>query len=156
MRRIRIHKLAVLHGISEAALADYAKLKPKAYLQACNSYLQSTFGNRKRLAFMRATKQRIPRGIPVKGHKKCVIAPYRHAHRQRHWLEVKEALRAYVYDVTLPPPLVMHRGHLKKVADFIGCESSQVHRWICPVCEHDAEPSFSIGMAIVEFLDENT
>lgn len=40
-----------------------------------------------------------------------------------------------------------------RLARALGCHSSQVHRWTCPVCEHDAEPTYSTGIKIIEFLD---
>lgn len=154
-------RVAHLHGIPVDITSTFPQT-PKAFLLECNAYLatlQTLSANhtRKRVnAFKRATNQKIPRGIPTKGHKKCVIAPYRHEHRARHWHEVKRALFNYCYITENCPKPLMRPRSLKTVAEFIGCSQSQVHRWICPVCEHDAEPSFSVGMAIIEFLDQYT
>jgi hypothetical protein len=39
------------------------------------------------------------------------------------------------------------------MADALGLESSQIHRYSCDVCEHDQEPSFSVGLAILLYLE---
>lgn len=147
MTIIHLRRMALLHGVPDAI--THLPLTRKKFLQACNNTFATTDAGRQRMnAFKRATNQKIPRGIPKRGHKKCVIAPYRLAHRDKHWLEIKQALFDYAYkDQKLIP------GRLTEIAKYIGCSLSQVHRWLCPICEHDNEPSFSLGMAIVEFLE---
>lgn len=44
------------------------------------------------------------------------------------------------------------RGAAAKMAKAIGIQNSQIHRYTCPVCEHEQEPVFSIGVALALYL----
>lgn len=44
------------------------------------------------------------------------------------------------------------RGEAAKIAKLLGTSPSQIHRWTCPICEHDNEPNFSQGYALVVIL----
>ena len=65
----------------------------------------------------------------------------------KYWEPVKMEMRQYI------------RRHGKGAAAFlaksVGIANSQVHRYTCAKCEHDAEPSYSVACAIVEFLNDN-
>lgn len=39
-------------------------------------------------------------------------------------------------------------GEASRIARLLGTSQSQVHRWTCPICEHDTEPNFSQGYAL--------
>jgi len=43
-------------------------------------------------------------------------------------------------------------GEAKRVARALGINASQIHRFTCPKCEHDQEPTFSIGFALALYL----
>jgi len=45
------------------------------------------------------------------------------------------------------------KGEASNISRALGISPSQVHRWSCPVCEHDQEPSFSIGSALLLYLE---
>lgn len=161
-------RLANLHGVDVSAIPwTQARMTITKFLQACNSWLQTNKGSKHRLAFMRATKQPIVQGrAPYKRKRrrqinlithttdgarrkgKCVINPARQLIKLTHWLPIQASLHKYIYTPTgqkIP-------GRQAKVAHALGTSSSQVHRWSCPVCEHNQEPSFSIGCALFIFL----
>lgn len=66
---------------------------------------------------------------------------------KKFWEPVKSKLRLY---------LQANPGAQTRMARAIGISDSQLHRYSCPVCEHDQEASFSIGMAIVLYIEKET
>lgn len=48
------------------------------------------------------------------------------------------------------------KGNATRLALAIGSSPPQVHRWQCDSCEHDQEPSFSVGMALLLYLESFT
>jgi|SRR5687768_5696694 len=40
------------------------------------------------------------------------------------------------------------QGTASRLARMVGVTPSQIHRFTCPVCEHDQEPTFTVGMAV--------
>lgn len=45
------------------------------------------------------------------------------------------------------------RGGHRLIARELGLDSTDIHRFICPDCEHYVEPTFSVGMGIMCFLE---
>lgn len=39
-----------------------------------------------------------------------------------------------------------------QIAKHLNVKASQVHRWSCPICEHDAEPKYSLACALKAYL----
>lgn len=72
----------------------------------------------------------------------------------------RTAKRLALQDIYLQPlriRLQIHiathpKGETTRIAQYIGVRSSQVHRWTCPKCEHDAEMPYSLGMALNQYL----
>lgn len=60
------------------------------------------------------------------------------------WIPVRKALQSYLKQYG--------RGASARIVKAIGCTPSDPHRWTCPKCEHYVEPSFSVGMSILFFL----
>lgn len=44
------------------------------------------------------------------------------------------------------------RGEMSRMAHAIGVNQSQIHKWTCPVCEHNQKPSFVVGMALMAYI----
>lgn len=77
-------------------------------------------------------------GSPRKGK---VTATHLRLHfRTLAWEPVRAAL---LHHLNTSP-----KGEAARIARLLGCSASQVHRWTCPVCEHDTEPNFSQGYAL--------
>lgn len=66
----------------------------------------------------------------------------RYNHRNQFWIPLRDALRIATNT----------RGAQKLLANRLGIPPSQIHRYTCQNCEHDQEPTFSIGMAIFAYL----
>lgn len=62
------------------------------------------------------------------------------------WGPVREALREHLRRAG--------KGAASTLAHTLGVAPSQVHRWTCPVCEHDQEPKFSMGIAILSYISQ--
>lgn len=46
------------------------------------------------------------------------------------------------------------KGEATRIAQAIGTSDAQIHRWHSPCkCDHQQEPSFSIGMALLLYLE---
>lgn len=73
-----------------------------------------------------------------------VCTPEREQLKLAFWFKVKTELQEHfkVY------------GNAVRMARTIGISPVMLHHYACPVCEHDTEPSFSIGMAIMLYLSE--
>lgn len=67
--------------------------------------------------------------------------------KQRYWQRVQALLRYWLE--------TEGRGAQARIAADLGMTDSQIHRFACPVCEHDQEPSFSIGMSILCYITEH-
>jgi hypothetical protein len=70
----------------------------------------------------------------------------RHYFRGIFWGYVKAALRNYLKGPNAQP------GRQSEMARALGLQPSQLHRFSCPRCEHDQEPTFSVGMAVLAYL----
>lgn len=79
------------------------------------------------------------------GHKANITAN-RLRLRAHTWNRVRYALMQHVF--TSP------KGEAERVARALGISASQVHRFVCPACEHDQEPCFTIGFSILMYLSQ--
>ena len=61
------------------------------------------------------------------------------------WNPLKKALQEHLKNQP-------KQGEAKRIARALGINASQVHRFTCPKCEHDQEPTFSIGFALAIYL----
>lgn len=87
-------------------------------------------------------------GLPQpNGKKHRQITPQRQRLRSTLWRRVALAAR---YFIEFGPP-----GAASRMAEAIGIQPSQIHRFTCPECEHDQEPTFSVGMAILLYLSQH-
>lgn len=43
-------------------------------------------------------------------------------------------------------------GEARRMSQALGVSDSQIHRFTCGTCEHDQEPTFSIGFGILLYL----
>lgn len=75
---------------------------------------------------------------------KATISERRLELRDMTWAHVKRALQQHLYKCG--------HGEASHLARDLGVHPSQVHRYTCPVCEHDQEPPYSVGIAIVIWL----
>lgn len=80
------------------------------------------------------------------GHRrkgKCNITHTRLYLRDHLWASARFRLRVF---------LKARSGEQSRMARVLGISDSQIHRYSCPRCEHDQEPSFSIGVAILLYI----
>jgi hypothetical protein len=84
-------------------------------------------------------------GIPCK--QKRQITPEREKLREQFWRKVANAARHYIE--TSP------EGTASRMAEAIGVQHSQIHRFTCSICEHDQEPTFSVGMALLLYMSNH-
>lgn len=136
-----LRSLASLCGMPAVAIS-FLPQTPKAFLQACNEALSENPAQldqwliatqQKTMGQVRRAKQRV----------KVVVTPNRQALINHYWRPLAMQLREYVTTT---------KGGATKAAQFIGTHNAQIHRWTCPVCEHDQEPSYSLGKAVEIFL----
>lgn len=80
------------------------------------------------------------KGISPKNNRN--ISERRLALREMYWEPIKRKLQK----------ACKQRGEAKRIARFLGVHSSQIHRFECPVCEHNQEPAFSTGMGILLYF----
>lgn len=73
------------------------------------------------------------------------LSPKRHTIRNQFWIPIKERLRAHIKGTP--------HGEIAIIAKQVKVSSSQIHRYQCPKCEHDAEPVYHVGRAIEHYLD---
>lgn len=59
------------------------------------------------------------------------------------WDKVQELARQVIN--TSPP------GEMSRMARELGITDSQIHRYTCESCEHDQEPLFTIGFALLAY-----
>lgn len=78
---------------------------------------------------------------------KPVYTEARMVHHGRYWARVQTLLRYYLE--------IRGHGAQSEIALALGMTDSQIHRYSCPVCEHDQEPRFSTGMAILCYITES-
>lgn len=83
-------------------------------------------------------------GKPRSHTPKATITESRLHWRTLTWDKVKLLLQHHLK--------ISPKGEQLNMARALGIESSQIHRYSCPVCEHDQEPSFSVGMAIFAYI----
>lgn len=79
---------------------------------------------------------------PRKG--KANITHARYILRKRFWIPVKTLLQAHLAQSP--------KGEAKRMARACGINASQIHRFTCPKCEHDQEPCFTIGAALLLYM----
>src|SRR6266478_2795643 len=65
--------------------------------------------------------------------------------RSQIWRKVKIDLQNHIARAPV--------GTMRRLASHLGLHQSQIHRFICPKCEHNQEPSFSVGLAIMLYLE---
>lgn len=85
------------------------------------------------------------RNEPRKG--KVTIRAGRLKLREQIWVPLREDLRDYLR--------MMPKGEQNRMARALDISPSQIHRYVCPDCEHDQEPVFTIGVAIALYLGYN-
>jgi hypothetical protein len=85
-------------------------------------------------------------GKPRRGNK-ATITEARLRMRHQGWDRVKHLLRSYLRDSP--------QGEQRRMAQTIGIADSQLHRFSCETCEHDQEPSFTIGLAILLYISQS-
>lgn len=61
------------------------------------------------------------------------------------WRKLRRRLRVHIQREPI--------GAATHIAKSLGVSDSQIHRWACSKCNHDNEPSFSIGMALLLYLE---
>lgn len=66
--------------------------------------------------------------------------------RELYWEPIKQALQAYLKK--------NGKGAARYLAKRLGVAGSQIHRFSCPICEHDAMPAISTALELVIALDE--
>lgn len=142
-----LQNLASLHGISHGNFASMPKT-PTAFLHACNMHFArlatDDTGKRADERWQIATGKRTMGQVRrAKQKVKVVVTPNRQALINHFWRPLAMRLREYVTTT---------KGGTKHAAEFIGTHAAQIHRWTCPVCEHDQEPSYSLGKAVEIFL----
>lgn len=64
--------------------------------------------------------------------------------RQLTWEPVKQLIRRYLESAP--------QGAAMRMAEAIGCQPSQIHRFTCPICEHDQESMFSTAFAMIAYI----
>lgn len=70
------------------------------------------------------------------------------------------ATRLMLRDLLWEPVRALLLEHFKRhgakirMGDIVGCASSQLHCFTCPTCEHDQEPTFSTGLAMLIYLSQ--
>lgn len=67
--------------------------------------------------------------------------------KQRYWMRVQTLLRYWLE--------TEGTGAQSRIARDLGMTDSQIHRFSCTVCEHDQEPTFSVGMSILCYITEH-
>lgn len=72
------------------------------------------------------------------------FTPERIRMRETFWNPLRAALRSHLKDY----------GAQYRMERATGLGSALLHQYACPVCEHDVEPSFSIGMTIALYLQQ--
>lgn len=138
-----LRSLASLCGVPAVA-ASYMPQTPKAFLQACNEALSDPANAIQLDQWLIATKQKSFGQVRrAKQKVKVVVTPNRQALISHFWRPLVAQLRAYTQST---------KGGASRAAEFIGTSPAQIHRWTCPVCEHDQEPSYSLGKAVEIFL----
>lgn len=88
--------------------------------------------------------QKSSRNIPRKG--KTTSNGLRDQFRLRFWFPVRERLKQRLQT----------HGEAAKIARFTGVHPAQIHRYTCPMCEHDQEPTYSVVCAIELYLNTHT
>lgn len=83
-------------------------------------------------------------GKPRKVNARPLYTQSRWALRQITWEPVKRALQRHF--------LSSPTGEMSRMAECLGLQPSQLHRFSCNECEHNQEPGFVIGMSILMYL----
>lgn len=65
--------------------------------------------------------------------------------RETFWMPLREQLREHFQ---------IH-GAKHRMAQVLGISDAMLHQYSCPVCEHDTEASFSVGMGIMLYLAQH-
>lgn len=127
-----------LHGANEKkVMAESPARARHAYARIRKLSIHVSFKHLKvRMPKLQACKD----GKQRKG--KGTISAQRLMFRNLFWIPLRDQLREW-YKI---------KGNGIEIARIVGISPSQVHRYTCPVCEHDQEPPFSTAMAIMVAL----
>lgn len=74
---------------------------------------------------------------------KTVITPKRLSMRKRYWHPLRTRLLHFLSE---------KKGNARYLAKSLPIADSQLHRFTCPICEHDQEPAYSTACAISDWL----
>lgn len=85
---------------------------------------------------------RTKNGQPRKG--KRILSPRAYALRTVAWIPLRTRLRKHIKNKT---------GEQARIARVCGVSQSTIHRYLCNKCEHDQEPSYSLGCALLIYLE---
>ena len=80
------------------------------------------------------------------GRKRTIMTGGRLHARNQYWHPLRDRLCKYIQAKS---------GNQRKIAKALDLSDSQLHRYTCPKCEHDAEPTYSVGKALEQYLSEN-
>lgn len=83
----------------------------------------------------------------VRKGNKAAVSEARLLHKQRYWMRVQTLLRYWLE--------TEGAGAQSRIAHDLGMTDSQIHRFACSACEHDQEPTFSVGMSILCYITEH-
>lgn len=75
---------------------------------------------------------------------KATITAHRLFLRELAWVKVQDMLRQHL---AFSP-----KGEAARIARYLGIDNSQIHRFSCEDCNHDQEPNFTIGFALLLYL----
>lgn len=89
--------------------------------------------------------RRTKSGTVRKGAVNCTLARFQQ--HQTFWVTLRQTLRDHLSSAG--------HGAAIRMAQSTGIDPSQIHRWTCADCEHNQEPTFSQGMAILMYLSCN-
>lgn len=63
----------------------------------------------------------------------------------KYWEPIRQRLLAYFQAA---------HGNKRRMAKATGIADSQLHTYTCPICEHNTEPSYSIAMVCLAYIEE--
>ena len=81
-------------------------------------------------------------GKKRKGAATCTAGRY--ASRQLIWIPLKKRLQEHLKNSP--------KGEASSMARTLDIDPAMIHYYSCPVCEHDTEPNFTVGMLILMYL----
>lgn len=60
------------------------------------------------------------------------------------WVELRQ--RFWDWGINEP-------GQHAKLAAYLGTDQTRCHKWFCTSCEHYLEPSFTVGMKLLKYIE---